>query len=80
MCFYILANRGETVGKDLMAGDFVIKIERKENRTLFFDTHLYRNCAKKDDRKFLRILIKVWNLLLRIQISFQIIFKIILKF
>jgi hypothetical protein len=42
-----------------MAGDFVIKIERKENRTLFFDTHLYRNCAKKDDRKFLRILIKV---------------------
>jgi len=45
-----------------MAGDFVIKIERKENRTflyVFLYTHLYRNCAKKDDRKFLRILIKV---------------------
>ena len=65
MDFYTLANRGETVGNDLMAGDFVVKIEPKENGPLFCETHFYSNCAKKDDRKFLQILIKVLNLLIR---------------
>lgn len=34
-----------------MAGDYVVKIEPKENGPLFCETHFYSNCAKKDDRK-----------------------------
>lgn len=44
-----VANRGEEAGKDLMAGDYVVKIEPKENGPLFCETHFYSSCAKKDD-------------------------------
>lgn len=42
-----------------MAGDYVVKIEPKENGPLFCETHFYSNCAKKDDRK-LFVFFKEW--------------------
>ena len=36
---------------------FVMKIEPLQNGSLFRETHFYRNCAKKYDRKFLKFLI-----------------------
>jgi len=51
-----IANKGESLQKQPENGEYVVKIEPKENGPLFCETHFYNNCAKEDDIKsFMRI-------------------------
>ena len=51
-CSTTLANKGESQQKQPENGDYVVKIEPKENGPLFCETHFYNNCAKEDDSMF----------------------------